>query len=151
MNQKPLRIFLADDDEDDRGFFAEALESVHPHCDLFMVNNGEKAINFFRDGNIVPDFIFLDINMPKKTGIECLKFIRSMYPTNLHPYVIMLSTSSSINVVDMSYEHGATMYIQKPGRFNELVRYLKFCLLELNSSPAREHFLLNDRFKNATH
>ena len=150
MNTKPLRIFLADDDEDDREFFSEALDSIRPNCELIMVNNGERAINFFKDSDYVPDFIFLDINMPKKNGIECLKFIKSLHPRSSF-HVVMLSTSSAVNIVDMSYEHGASMYIQKPSRFNELVRYLKYCLVEMNAAPSKENFVLNNRFNNHPH
>jgi CheY-like chemotaxis protein len=138
----PLKIFLADDDEDDRDFFSEALSSVYPNCELLMVNNGEKAISFFRENTYVPDFVFLDINMPKKNGIECLKFIKSMHPAaDFH--VVMLSTSSTTSVVDMSYQHGASVYIQKPSRFNELVRYLKYCLIEMKAGGCKENFVLN--------
>jgi DNA-binding NtrC family response regulator len=142
LNQIPLKIFLADDDEDDRDFFSEALNSVDPNCELVMVNNGEKAISFFRENNYVPDFVFLDINMPKKNGIECLKFIKSMHP-GAKFHVVMLSTSSAISLVDMSYKHGASIYIQKPSRFNELVRYLKYCLIEMKTDGSKKNFVLN--------
>ena len=142
MNQAPLKIFLADDDEDDREFFSEALNSVHPNCELIMVNNGEKAISFFMENNYLPDFVFLDINMPKKNGIECLKFIKSIHP-DAKFHVVMLSTSSAIAVIDQSYQNGASMYIQKPSRFNELVRYLKYCIVEMQDSSNKEHFVLN--------
>ena len=144
MSPIPLKIFLADDDEDDREFFSEALISVHPNCELVMVSNGEKAINFFRESDYVPDFIFLDINMPKKNGLECLKFIKNRYPDGKF-HVVMLSTSSAANIVDMSYQNGASIYIQKPSRFNELVKYLKYCIVEMKTSESKEDFVLNSR------
>lgn len=150
MDQTPLKIFLADDDEDDREFFSEALSSVHPNYDLVMVNNGEKAIDFFSKNDYLPDFVFLDINMPKKNGIECLQFIKSRHPHAKFP-VVMLSTSSASAVVDMSYQHGASIYIQKPSRFNELVRYLKYCIVEMKESSCQENFVLNRQLGYLSH
>ena len=150
MNNRHLKIFLADDDDDDRELFHEALNSIGFSNDLVMVNNGEKVFNFFKERSHIPDFVFLDINMPKKNGIECLKFIKSMYPRgNFH--IIMLSTSSSLNVVEQSYEYGASVYIQKPSTFNDLVRYLGYCLTELTNGTKKEDFFLNKLLENKLH
>lgn len=149
-SSRQLKIFLADDDDDDREFFHEALNSIDFNCELITVNNGEKVINFFSGNHPLPDLIFLDINMPKKNGLECLKFIRSTHPTgNFH--IIMLSTSSATSIVDMSYRYGASIYIQKPSRFKELVMYLNYCISELKSACPRRDFLLNDRLKKIAH
>ncbi len=146
MNNSPLKIFLADDDEDDRELFNEALNSSFFAYELVTVSNGEKAINFFRNNDYVPDLVFLDINMPKKNGIECLKFIRELHPAaGFH--IIMLSTSTSGGIIETSRTNGASIYIQKPSRFHELVQYIEYCVTSLKKPAAKENFLLNAWYK----
>jgi CheY-like chemotaxis protein len=70
------RIVLADDDEDDRQFFEEALSDVHPNAVLTTAKDGEELIFILKNYH-TPELIFLDLNMPRKNGIECLREIRS--------------------------------------------------------------------------
>ncbi|MES2516339.1 MAG: response regulator [Bacteroidota bacterium] len=147
MTSKELHIFLADDDEDDRDFFQEAIKKLNKQNSLVMVDNGEKAIRHFKSIKSAPDFVFLDINMPVKNGLECLKFIKEFYPGN-NFHVIILSTSVAEKDINLSYELGASAYIQKPGSFLELTRYLDYCLNELQFSLKREDFLLNSQRAN---
>ena len=142
MINRHLKIFLAEDDDDDKELFHEALNSIRPDMELITVNNGEEAVQFFKENSDLPDFVFLDINMPKKNGIECLKLIKSLHP-NENFHIIMLSTSSARFVVDQSFQYGANLYIQKPHRFKDLVRYLDYCFTHLKTTAAKEDFLLN--------
>jgi CheY-like chemotaxis protein len=139
-------ILLADDDDDDRVFFREALEQLNFAGELISVNNGEKVIDFFKSTARVPDFVFLDINMPRLNGIECLKFISDVFPDrNFH--VIMLSTATAHTVVEQSYLLGASLYIQKPNKFNDLAKYLNYCLTRLERPASKNNFLLNENFE----
>lgn len=140
-------IFLAEDDEDDRDFFTAALDSISPKVELITVNNGEQAINFFKTQQPLPDLVFLDINMPKADGIECLKFIKSMHASAGLP-VIMLSTASSERVIDLSHQNGASVYIEKPSKFKDLIAYLNYCINDLKAAPANAEFVLNKRLKH---
>lgn len=144
MTHNRIKVFLADDDEDDREFFREAIQSLFPDCELNMVNDGESAINFLKSCTDLPDFVFLDINMPIKNGIECLKLLKGFRPAPAFP-VIMLSTSAAEHAIQQSYDSGASLYIQKPSRFNDLVRYLRYCIEELDPKTSRQNFLLNKR------
>lgn len=137
-----IHIFLADDDEDDRDFFQEAITNLPINYSLDMVDNGEKAVNYFKNSKIVPDFVFLDINMPIKNGFECLMDIKKIYPTN-NFHSIVLSTSISFEDVDSGYNLGASAYIQKPGSIKELTQYLDYCINKLSFLPKREDFILN--------
>ncbi|HEY0047074.1 MAG TPA: response regulator, partial [Flavobacterium sp.] len=67
----------------------------------------------------LPDFIFLDLNMPEKGGKECLVEIRKHSKLKEIP-VIIYSTSSSKKDIDDTYELGANLYITKPNSFTEL-------------------------------
>jgi CheY-like chemotaxis protein len=142
LKKKNLNVFLADDDEDDRDFFQEAIKKLNIGSSVIMVDDGEKAIRHFKSVKTMPDFAFLDINMPVKNGFECLKYIKELYPGN-NSHVIILSTSVAEKDINLSYELGASAYIQKPGSFLELTQYLDYCLNELPFSLKREHFLLN--------
>ena len=141
-------ILLADDDEDDRDLFREALNNIGYDCELIMMNNGEKVIDFFTNIKTAPDFIFLDINMPRINGIECLKFIKANYPSN-NFHVIMLSTATGLPVVEQSDKNGASLYIQKPSRFNDLTKYISYCLMDLQHASIEEEFILNKRLKDS--
>lgn len=148
MNINKLHILLAEDDEDDILFFREAINALSLSCELVVVNNGEDAVNYFSEGLILPDFVFLDINMPKLNGIEALKAIKTMHPAN-EVHVIMLSTSTSDLMVEQSYRFGASMYIQKPTSFKDLREYVFYCLTELRDTAIQPGFILNKHFRGA--
>lgn len=144
-----ISIFLADDDDDDRGFFMDAIAEIDNSCKLVITDSGDKVVNYFNNINPLPQFVFLDINMPVRNGIECLKYIKEKHPGNAF-HVIMLSTSVAEKDIELSYQYGASIYIQKPASFSQLVTYLHFCLHELSFSRDRSNFILNNRFSKAS-
>ncbi len=148
LNHKHISIFLADDDDDDRDFFKDAISELGTGFKLTMVDSGDKVIDHFNGKNPLPHFVFLDINMPVKNGIECLKHIKEKYKGNAF-HVIMLSTSLAEKDIKHSYDYGASIYIQKPGNFSHLVAYLDYCLNELDFARDRERFVLNHRLSKS--
>lgn len=138
-------ILLADDDDDDREFFREALEQLNFPGELISVNNGEKVIEFLKRTAQVPDFVFLDINMPRVNGIECLKFISDVFPNRTFQ-VIMLSTATAHSVIEQSHLLGASLYIEKPSKFKDLTVYLDYCLTRLKKPVSKNNFFLNENF-----
>ena len=77
MTQKQLRILLADDDMDDRYVFELAIKELSKEILLSSVVDGEKLMAFLiDDSNQLPDILFLDINMPRKNGLDCLVEIK---------------------------------------------------------------------------
>src|ERR1043165_6124750 len=74
---KNIFILLADDDKDDRFFFDKALGSISLPSDFVAVEDGEKLMSWLRKAAKLPDVLFLDINMPRKNGAECLAEIKS--------------------------------------------------------------------------
>lgn len=147
MQDNKIKIFLAEDDDDDRDFFNAAVSSITSEVELVTVNNGEKVIDFFRSKKNLPDLVFLDINMPKADGIECLRYIRQLHPGN-EPVVIMLSTASSEKVIEQSHTYGANIYIEKPSQFKQLVTFLSYCINDLKSAPDNKEFVLNRRLRS---
>lgn len=115
-------IYLADDDSDDRDFFADAMLEIDPHVILKQAHDGMYLMdNLLRLSNSeLPEFIFLDINMPRKSGLECLEEIRNHNGTLKEVNVIMLSTSSDPENIQKAMELGATFYAVKPSSFEKL-------------------------------
>ena len=119
-NLKPLKILLADDDKDDRLFFRMALEALTIPTKLATVVEEEKLMDYLSDNaDQLPDLIFLDINMPRKNGIECLSEIKQNKKLKDLP-VIMFSTSNSRDKIGMVFKNGADVYIHKPSDFSQL-------------------------------
>ena len=115
---------LADDDEDDRLFFEEAFEEVKIKYRISTFNDGEQLMEHLYDAeNPLPDIIFLDLNMPRKSGIECLKEIRADERLKRISGAIY-STSSSEQDIEDTFVSGANVYIKKPNDFNMLKKIL---------------------------
>src|ERR1039457_5741545 len=89
----PLNILLADDDADDRFLFEKALKEIPITTHLTTVHDGDQLINYLSENSEhLPDLLFLDLSMPRKTGFECLSEIKENKKLNDLP-VIMFSTS----------------------------------------------------------
>ena len=116
---KPVYAILADDDEDDQEFFRETVEKVASYVNLKMAANGEELMHILNTSDILPHIVFLDLNMPVKSGLECLKEIRGSEKLK-HIPVIIYTTSASKEQIDKTYNQGADLYITKPESFREL-------------------------------
>ncbi|GAA5029906.1 response regulator [Marivirga lumbricoides] len=147
MNNQPIKILLADDDEDDRLFFEDAIEALPMRTTLKMVKNGKELMDLLLTNDvIIPDIIFLDLNMPGKNGLEYLTEIRNN--SKLESISIAVySTSSSEKDIEDSFVKGANIYINKPNDFNDLKEVLKKVLCTnwqyINTSFNKESFLLS--------
>ena len=120
MQTDALHIVLADDDEDDRNFFKEAFDKIRVKTVLEMVNDGQQLMNYLaKNDSSLPDVIFLDLNMPKKSGIECLEEIRGNKKLK-DISIAIYSTSSSDDDIEKTFLKGANIYIRKPNDFEEL-------------------------------
>jgi len=124
MNTTELHILLADDDEDDRLIFKEAINEVKVKTKLTVVNDGVQLMDYLHQTNDeLPHIVFLDLNMPRKGGIECLREIRN--DPNLKDLSIAIySTSASEEDIEDTFIKGANVYIKKPNDFNTLVKVL---------------------------
>lgn len=144
----PLRIMLADDDSDDQFFFSEALKSAPVSATLNMVDNGEKLILYLNaNKELLPDVLFLDLNMPRKNGSECLLVIKEDEKLKNLP-VIIYSTSLHSEIADVLFNNGAHYYIKK-GNNEEMQVVLNYVLALITenklSRPDREQFILHSK------
>lgn len=116
-----VNIMIADDDEDDCIFFADALGELSLSITLTCFSNGAELMGVLSTGNFqsMPDILFLDLNMPLKNGMECLVDIRNVKTFDELP-IIIFSTSSQKEAIDAAYKNGATFYLKKPDSFKKL-------------------------------
>ena len=119
----PLNILLADDDTDDRYFFSKALKEIPLSTHLTTVHDGEELMNYLAENSkSLPNILFLDLSMPRKTGFECLYEIKDNEKLKDIP-VVMFSTSFLTNnnyeqgMIETLKGIGAQDYIRKPGEF----------------------------------
>lgn len=140
-------FLLAEDDADDRELFKEALRLVDPAIHLAMVDDGEKLMSHLKTAAVIPDYIFLDLNMPKKNGKECLAEIRQNDQTQGVP-VIIYTTSARLVDIEDTFQAGASCFVRKPNTFNDLTALLRK-LIHSSSRPfgtkakARSSFVFN--------
>lgn len=140
-----LNILLADDDKDDRFFFAMTLSEMPVATNLETVPDGEKLMEYLSKAKELPDVLFLDLNMPLKNGTECLTEIKNNKKLMQLP-VIIYSTSLHENVADQLYEIGAHFYIRKSD-LAELKKVLQYVLNLITEKkfirPPRDKFILS--------
>lgn len=149
MTQNPSNnqhIFLVDDDQEDRELFSEALTHVNQSVKLMEIPSGIKLIEILNNPVYPkPDIIFLDLNMPKLNGIDCLKRIKTSTKLQ-HLQVVMLSTYKHKEDIDEAYKYGANYYYVKPTRFDNFISLITRAL-EVNLSKevyrSKEQFLVN--------
>lgn len=146
-DKKLFHIVLADDDEDDREVFEMAVKELNIPLQLSQEKDGMKLLSFL-DTNKKPDLIFLDLNMPKMKGTECLQIIRKNERFKKLP-IIILSTSNAARDIDRCYELGANYYIIKPFSYKELASIIKKLVdkewREDFISPPKNKFLYNGK------
>jgi len=127
MNSHTARlkhVLLADDDEDDRIFFREALDELALSTSLYSVKDGEELMKVLHYEGVIPDMLFLDLNMPGRNGKECLREIRMFHHLKALP-VIIFSTSANHRDVDDAFLLGADLYLQKPSGYTLMVQLLE--------------------------
>jgi len=124
----PIKIFLAEDDEDDREFFKEALKNLPIQTELTILKDGEELMAALDTCIPPPPFvIFLDLNMPRKNGFECLTEMRQIAKLRKIP-IIILSTSDNEDAINTTYSLGANFYIRKPRSFAQLKKVIELVL-----------------------
>ncbi|MBU0942279.1 MAG: response regulator [Bacteroidetes bacterium] len=120
-----MHILIADDDEDDRTFFSEAMTELKMNNKLTLFNDGKDLMDYLTDPEItLPHILFLDLNMPYMSGFECLKMIRANNRFR-DVSIAIYSTSSSEKDIEETFIEGANIYIKKPNDFTKLKKVIK--------------------------
>ncbi len=127
--ERRINILVAEDDEDDKLLIIKAFERTIPMENVICVEDGEALLKYLNrtapydvPGSYqIPDIILLDLNMPKKDGLEALAEIKGNEDFKKIP-VIIFTTSCNKDDIDITYKLGSNSFITKPGSFEELVK-----------------------------
>ncbi len=124
MENDYINIILADDDRDDRLFFTDAFDELGMNTKVNTYNDGVELMDFLNSEDaIMPNVLFLDLNMPKKSGIECLNEIKASSKMS-EIAIAIYSTSASEEDIEETFVLGANIYIKKPSDFKALKKVL---------------------------
>ena len=138
-------ILLADDDADDCMFFENAIEELSIPAKIVIMHDGELAMDWLITTEVLPVVIFLDINMPRKNGAECLEEIKAIERLQNIP-IVVISTSLENDIIVSLHKNGALFYIRKPSLFAHLKTLLLHVINLVDAGncpqPAIEKFVL---------
>lgn len=118
QNFEIKNILLADDDVEECFLFKIIVFKVAPDIQVQTVNDGDQVAEALSTKR--PDLLFLDLNMPCKNGIQCLQELKDNANYRSIP-VIVYSTSASPLDINQAYGFGASLYIQKPSAYKDLL------------------------------
>jgi len=119
------KCFFIDDDEDDRDFFCTAMQEIDENIECIFAKDGVNAVNQLTENeSFIPDYIFIDMNMPLMDGRQCLETIKKIERLNNIP-VYIYSTSGSPKLVEQVMNAGAKDFLIKPSSMPELTKMLK--------------------------
>lgn len=115
---------LVEDNPADALLVEEALNEHHVKADLLVLGDGEQAIQFVEQFDMVgkprPRLVILDLNLPKRSGKEVLRCIRDIAQWNQVP-VVILSSSNAPDDREETALLGANQYIRKPSQLEEFL------------------------------
>ncbi|TDB61154.1 response regulator [Arundinibacter roseus] len=134
------KIFLVDDDEDDRFLFLDAINEYKSLVDCEQFTDGEMLMSILSNAETLPDAIFLDLNLPKCNGIECLDYVRQRLGNHLTK-VYIISTSSSPRMIETTKAKGATLYIRKPDNFGTLKNLIGIAVQQIFAAKPLPFYL----------
>ncbi len=127
MNKKRT-VLIIDDDDDDRTIFSAAIKEIHSDIQCITAKSGHDALMLLKnEATQLPDFIFLDLNMPCMNGKQCLAEIKNNSRL-LHIPIIMYSTTKRHEDMEDVKKLGASFFITKPALFDEICAAITFVL-----------------------
>lgn len=118
-----IKLYLADDDNDDREIFIQALGEIPLCTKVTEFEDGVDLMDNLFSAEHLPNVIFLDLYMPIMDGFECLYDIRN-FPKFDGIQIVVYSTSYVRREVKQLKQDGANQYLQKPTSYSKLKRVL---------------------------
>ncbi len=113
LNSITFYILIVDDNESDHFFLRRAINKIVPQAIIESFYNGTEALNFLDTCTSMPSIIFMDLNMPRLTGIEAVKVIRKNESLAKTPVIILTSSASPSKRVE-ALNTGANDFYTKP-------------------------------------
>lgn len=124
------KILLVDDDADDRKYFIEALTEIEPTAECISAKDGREALDILHDEQqTLPDYIFLDLRMPRVNGRLCLKEIKATERLKHIPVIVYTTSQDLIEAVEMESQ-GVVKFITKPTSTEEIYYVISQALEE---------------------
>jgi CheY-like chemotaxis protein len=121
-------VLIVDDDVDDRDFFCEALHEIDQSIKCVCAKNGFEALELLNQPKTeLPDYIFLDLNMPRLGGIQCLSALKKIKRLSNIP-VVIFSTTKQYEEAEETRQLGAVLFLTKPPTYTQLIDKLAFVL-----------------------
>lgn len=120
-------VFYLDDDQEDLLFFKDAASQISKSVEVKTRMSSDELLHDLHNPPPVPLAIFLDVNMPRRNGLEVLSSIREKSEFD-HIPVIIFTTSNNPDVIDKSKQLGANLFITKPNNFSDLKKAIKYTL-----------------------
>jgi CheY-like chemotaxis protein len=142
LEKRPLKLMYVDDDPDDRFFFESAAKIINDGLSLTSYNNGAVALKELQQADFAFDLLFLDLNMPIKSGFDVLDELQEVIKDR-HLKIVIFTTSGNPASIEATYKLNAVLYVQKPGSFDELVKIIRSIVSmhsELNLPVSFEQF-----------
>ncbi len=141
-----VEILIVEDNPSDAEMALRAFRQSKLTNHILVVEDGEEALDFIhsrgkfktRAGNTKPKIILLDLKLPKVSGLEVLKDLKSKEETRVIPVIILTSSQEETDIIE-SYRLGVNSYIVKPVDFDKFVNAVKelgLYWLLLNQQPA---------------
>lgn len=146
MNQEYSLVYLVDDDADDRMFFKDAFQETFQKPKVITFNCAVRFLEEIQKKlEDLPQIIFLDLNMPKLSGLDCLRQLKVISRIKGIP-VAIYTTSNAVKYINDSYKDGATKFVNKPNDFNEIVKTMNVILtmnwVKMKNERNKEDFVL---------
>ncbi|WP_207494489.1 response regulator [Aridibaculum aurantiacum] len=136
METSMRKILIADDDLDDAALLAEAIGTILPDAYIDFARDGIAALRHLKTAT-QPDIVFLDLNMPLKNGLQCLRDIHNHELLQGKP-VIIYSTSNNLRDIDEAYNYDAAYYLIKPSSYRQLCKMVQYIVSTVLQAPANK-------------
>lgn len=136
MNSSKIKILIANSDHDDAELWVTCLKEIIPNFDIIRATDGVQCLRYLKTISS-PDLVFLDLNLPLKNGIECLRDIRNEELLKDTP-IIVYASSKNIRDIDAAYKFGARFYLVKPDTFGKFIKLLKSVFTLLGESVRKQ-------------
>jgi CheY-like chemotaxis protein len=130
-------ILLIDDDADDRELFMDAVSEIQDDLLCITAEDGEEALNLLMNPEtLLPDIVFIDLNMPRYNGIRCIQEIKKI-PRLLDLPIVIYTTTASIQQQDEIRKLGVSHFLTKPMMFKDICELIKSIMVEVDSGAFR--------------
>lgn len=140
--EEDCKVFLVDDDADDREFFSDALTDMVENVHLTLFSSGADVLEHLASGTRPPDIIFLDLYMPMMDGEGCLEKIREQEKYD-GICVVIYSTLMDLERIEELFNSGANRYLRKPSSYPALKNALDKAIEWARKNPLGGQAIIN--------